>query len=181
MLHCIIHIIIPPASTKLIGGILVSPCPSVRPSVCPSVRLWTKSCPLCIFNNTQFWRIFIICNFDFVIFWLGIQYDSMVWVIMRRRGVSSERRRSSYSYAQFALLRIWLKMALQPRWQPRRPHLNNLDLRSGYIVYVKIVLCLNAPWVKHFTPNCLLQMLAISLRSQYEIAILLRSTNAKKY
>ena len=29
-------IIIHPASTKLIGGILVSPCPSVRPSVQPS-------------------------------------------------------------------------------------------------------------------------------------------------
>ena len=26
---------------------------SVRPSVCPSVRLWTYSCPLCIFNNTR--------------------------------------------------------------------------------------------------------------------------------
>ena len=24
----------------------------VRLSVCPSVRLWTESCPLCIFNNT---------------------------------------------------------------------------------------------------------------------------------
>ena len=31
------------------GDILVSPCPSVR----PSVRLWTESCPLCIFNNTR--------------------------------------------------------------------------------------------------------------------------------
>ena len=29
---------------------------------------------------------FKICNFDFVFLWLGIQYDSMVWVIMRRRG-----------------------------------------------------------------------------------------------
>ena len=27
----------------------------------------------------KFWQIFKICNFDFVIFWLGIQYDSMVW------------------------------------------------------------------------------------------------------
>ena len=93
----------------------------------PSVRLWTESCPLCIFNNThrihfifahlikqlkkvcrvyarfkifknlKFWRFFLICNFDFVFFWLGIQYDSMVWVIMRRRRVSSERRRSSCS------------------------------------------------------------------------------------
>ena len=34
----------PPASTKLKGGILVAPC--------SSVRLWTESCPLCIFNNT---------------------------------------------------------------------------------------------------------------------------------
>ena len=42
------RVIIPPALTKLKGGILVSPCPSVR----PSVRLWTEPCPLCIFNNT---------------------------------------------------------------------------------------------------------------------------------
>ena len=34
---------------------------------------------------------------DWLFFWLGIQYDSIMWVIMRRRGVSSERRRSSYS------------------------------------------------------------------------------------
>ena len=31
-------VIISPCSTKLEGGILVSPCPSVRPSVCPSAR-----------------------------------------------------------------------------------------------------------------------------------------------
>ena len=34
---------------------------------------------------------------DRLFFWLGIQYDSIMWVIMRRRGVSSERRRSSYA------------------------------------------------------------------------------------
>ena len=34
-----------PASTKLNGGILFSPS--------PSVRLWTESCPLFIFNNTH--------------------------------------------------------------------------------------------------------------------------------
>ena len=33
------------------------------------------------------------------LFWLGIQHDSIVWVIMRRRGVSSERRRSCYSFS----------------------------------------------------------------------------------
>ena len=48
-------------------------------------------------KNLKFWRFLKICNFDFVSFWLGIQYDSMVWVIMRRRGVSSERRCSSCS------------------------------------------------------------------------------------
>ena len=37
-----------PRSTKLKGGILVAPCPTV----CLSVRMWTESCPLCIFNNT---------------------------------------------------------------------------------------------------------------------------------
>ena len=53
--------------------------------------------PVSKYKNLKFWWIFEICNFDFVFFWLGIQYDSMVWVIMRRRGVSSERRRSSCS------------------------------------------------------------------------------------
>ena len=41
--------------------------------------------PVSKFKNS---KIFLICNFDFVFFWLGIQYDSMVWVIMRRRGCS---------------------------------------------------------------------------------------------
>ena len=40
-----LHFIMPPASTKLKGGILVSPC--------LSVPLWTESCPLCIFHNTS--------------------------------------------------------------------------------------------------------------------------------
>ena len=34
---------------------------------------------------------------DWLFFWLGIQYDSIMWVIMRQRGVSSERRRSSWT------------------------------------------------------------------------------------
>ena len=41
-------IILPPASTKLKGGYT-----GITLSVCPSVRLWTESCPLCIFNNTH--------------------------------------------------------------------------------------------------------------------------------
>ena len=62
------------------------------------VRLWTESCPLYIFNNTRqihftfhisnliFWQVFQNCSFDFVFCWLGIQYDSIEWVIMRRWG-----------------------------------------------------------------------------------------------
>ena len=37
-------------------------------------------------QNLNFQQIFEICNFDFVLFWLGIQYESMVWVIMGQQG-----------------------------------------------------------------------------------------------
>ena len=50
-------------------------------SVCLSVRLSVDG----------------ICNFDFVLFWLGIQNDSVVWIIMGRLGVSSECRHSNCS------------------------------------------------------------------------------------
>ena len=46
------------------------------------------------------WKSYPLCNVfssRYIICWLGIQYDSIVWVIMRRLGVSSERRRSSFS------------------------------------------------------------------------------------
>ena len=36
------------------------------------------------------------------LFWFGTQHDSIVWVIMRRRGVSSERRRSSCSSSSWS-------------------------------------------------------------------------------
>ena len=42
---CLAGLLLYPRSTKLKGAILVSPC--------PSVRLWTKSCPLCNFYNTR--------------------------------------------------------------------------------------------------------------------------------
>ena len=47
ILHKNIHYILlyPPLQRSWKGGILVSPC--------PSVCLWTESCPLCIFNNTH--------------------------------------------------------------------------------------------------------------------------------
>ena len=55
-------------------------------------------CNVCFkFNNWKFWWILLICNFDSLFFSLSIQYDSLVWVIMRQREVSSERRHSSSS------------------------------------------------------------------------------------
>ena len=52
---------------------------------------------------------------DRLFFWLGIQYDSIMWVIMRRRGVSSERRRSSFYWTLTELcsvtkLGVWQHM-----------------------------------------------------------------------
>ena len=54
---------------------------------------------------------------DQLFFLLGIQYDSIVWVIKRRRGVSSERRRSSSIYFHF--ITDWLNLkarGLHSRW-----------------------------------------------------------------
>ena len=93
------------------GGILVSVRPSVRSSVRPasSVRSvaptvlvgsisylyilssYFRSCVACKaswkFSKFEFLAfIFQICNFDFVLFWLGIWCESLVWVIMGRRG-----------------------------------------------------------------------------------------------
>ena len=106
--------IIPPASRKLKTG-YTGFTSSVRLSVRLSIGLWKESCPLCNFHNTSwihfilthlikqlqkvclitisaklqnlnFWQFFQICYFHFVFFWLGIQYDSIVWITMRRRG-----------------------------------------------------------------------------------------------
>ena len=42
------------------------------------------------------------------LFWLGIQHDSILWVIMKRRGVSSERKRSSCSSFIYAWTKGWV-------------------------------------------------------------------------
>ena len=87
-----------PTLMKLKGGytgFTLSVCPSVHLSICGQNRVRSVSSTILI----KFWRILLICSFDFVFFWLwlGIQYDSIIWVIMRRRWVSSEHRRSSCS------------------------------------------------------------------------------------
>ena len=77
------------------------------------IRPWLrKSCLLCsVYSSGWILSMFGTFDLDFenrvcsvtfsvldrLFFWLGIQYVSKVWVIMRRRGVSSERRRSSCS------------------------------------------------------------------------------------
>ena len=71
------------------------------------VKLFAK------FQNVNFWQIFEICNFDFVLFWLGIQYESKVWIIKGRRRVFSECRRSSCScwYSQYkSIWPFWSNM-----------------------------------------------------------------------
>ena len=147
--------------TKLKGGILFSPCPSVHLSLCLSVdrivsalylpqyspradsryvpSQWETSlqsnavshwlganlasallagsisylhmlscnfrrCVACevFFKIKKFWQILQIYNFDFVLFWLRIQYESVVLVTIGwwgggGGGVSSERRCSSCS------------------------------------------------------------------------------------
>ena len=113
-----------PASTKLkegYSGVTLSVCLSVCGqnrvhSVSSTILIGSISylhilssnfrrCVVCnvCFENLKFWQILEICNFDFVFFWLGIQYDLIGWVIMRQWGVSSERRCSSCSRYETAL------------------------------------------------------------------------------
>ena len=51
-----------------------------------SYQATSEGVSLVKFQNLNFWHFFQICNF--VLFWLGISCESLVWVIMGRRGVS---------------------------------------------------------------------------------------------
>ena len=61
----------------------------------------TSECVLCgIFFKIKKFEVLTnswICNFDFVYFWLGIQYETIVCIIMGQPGVSSGHRGSSCS------------------------------------------------------------------------------------
>ena len=100
--HCCMLLLYPMLQRSWKGGILVSPCLSVDRiastlylqqflwdpfHICTSYRATSEGVSRVMFvwkfKNLKFWRILEICNFDFVSFWLGIQYDSMVWVIMQ--------------------------------------------------------------------------------------------------
>ena len=118
--------------TKLLGGILVSlrpsallsVCLSVCPSVSPASRVHSLAPTVLVgsisylyqatsggvslvkllekFHNLNFWHFFKICSFDFVLFWLRICCESLVWVIVGGwvvgggGGGISECRHSSY-------------------------------------------------------------------------------------
>ena len=121
-------VILPSASTKLKGeytGFTLSVCPSVDRIESALYLQQYSSDPFHIGTSYQatsegvsrvmfvsklksfkFCQILKICNFDFVFFWLGIQYDSIVWIIMGRRVVSSERRHSSCSSSVRFELRV---------------------------------------------------------------------------
>ena len=49
---------------------------------------WVTCKVSCETSKYKFWQCLKICNFDFVLFWLGIWCESLVWVIVGRQGVS---------------------------------------------------------------------------------------------
>ena len=59
-----------PHFNEVEGGIQVSPCLSIHPSICPFVHLWTESCPLCIYKNT--------CRIHFIFAHLIMQLQCVV-------------------------------------------------------------------------------------------------------
>ena len=99
-----ICIIIPPTQQSCWGvywfySVCPSVCPSVRPasrvrSVAPTVlvgsisylHILSSNFRRCVAGN--FWQFYKICNFDFVLLWLWIWWESLLWVIMRQWGVS---------------------------------------------------------------------------------------------
>ena len=109
---------IPPASTKLKGGILVSPCPSVRLSVCGQNGVRSVSSTIVIGSISYLhilssnFRRCVACNGCFKIqkleilanslnlllwLWLLLTWDPIWLNGMGNHEVSSERRRSSCS------------------------------------------------------------------------------------
>ena len=88
----------------------------------PQIITTIRGCVTCyVYNKILKFKFFAnFSNFSaFTLFWLGIRYElvnsmdlgfkmnwSIVWVIMGRRGVSSERRRSCYIYNRYFHLKF---------------------------------------------------------------------------
>ena len=77
------------------------------------------------FQNLKFWQFFKIRNFDFVLFWLGIWCESLVWVIMGWRGVSQNagvlvvlvippEQRSCWGVYWFQSVRLSVRLSVRP-------------------------------------------------------------------
>ena len=81
------------SSTILVGSISYLHILSSNFRRCVACNVYSKIKKL----SSSYLGSNLIQNFYFVCFLLGIQFDSIVRVIMRRRGISSERRRSSCS------------------------------------------------------------------------------------
>ena len=82
----------PVAHTVLIGSISYLYIFSSKFRRCVECKVSCK-----ILQN--FWQFFKICNF--VMFWLVIWCQSLVWVIMGRRGISERRHSNCSSCTQF--------------------------------------------------------------------------------
>ena len=74
------------------------------------------------YKGLKFWQILEIGNFNFVFLWLGIQYDSIVWVIMRRWGYPQNEgvlvlvMELLSGECQRALLTIKSIVVTEPQW-----------------------------------------------------------------
>ena len=88
----------------------------------------------------------LIQNFDFVYFLLGIQFDSVVRVIMRRRGVSSEHRRSSCSSLNQCWITVYWTQGNKILW----------NFKHGTTVFVYFVLASMCYCANHAMPYSLL-------------------------
>ena len=74
-------------------------------------------------KNLKFWQFVYICIFDFVFFWLGIQYESKVWVIMGWR-----------EYLKNTGILVLVIPLLHPRW-------NGCILDSPWCLSVRLSIC----------------------------------------
>ena len=108
----------------------------------PQIIITIRGCVSCkVYNKNLKFQFF--ANFSnlsaFTLFWLGIRYElvnsldlgfktkwSIVWVIMGRRGVSSERWRSSCSSYSLNSIRTRLLFIAFP---------NNLSAEEKYVLY----------------------------------------------
>ena len=99
-IKCAIVMSVCPSVDRIVSALYLQQYPSDPFHICTSYQATSENVERVMFvsklkklNFGEFFKFVILTVF----FRLGIQYDLMVWVIMRRRGVSSECRRSSCS------------------------------------------------------------------------------------